>query len=295
MRGAIGPSRQLYVLHFPKVHVTGSSDYRMDAFAQQWCTAQTVSDAGLYVDDIWVRYFSIGGSSDAVGLTAYLHGLVMLGALQRDLVTYAVKELTESASSVDHADDADNAGEILSSHHSAGACMRGAWPVLRIRLRSMFDPLEAEHHRLLSLQRTNLIAAGHEKRFDRITLAAKDTFGMTSAFISLITSTRQVTKSTTGPHDMDLPRELSFCTHTITEDRTLIVPDTLKDTRFRTNPLVTGPPGLRFYAGHPLSGPGGWLIGTLCVLDTEPRAFDEHDATTLAFLAALAQTEIFTG
>jgi GAF domain-containing protein len=103
---------------------------------------------------------------------------------------------------------------------------------------------------------------------------------------------RQFVKSSTGPLGADLPRDRSFCSHTIDEDRTLVIPDATIDSRFADNELVHGTARLRFYAGHPLSGPGGWRIGAFCILDTEPRTFTEQDRQALRVLANLAQREL---
>lgn len=308
----------------------------MNAFDQQWHTAFILSHTDITIDDIWSRYVPLGGTADAVALTAYLQGTLLLSALQQDLVSYAVQEalisdhacppdtpcpLTDSAGyqptppsedapsqswerslpGEDRAGPASNAsstptGATLVAHvRHPVPDPEIRWPRLRVRLASMFDPGKAEQRRLEALQHTGLIRAGQEERFDRFTREAKARFGVTSAAITLITDTEQVVKSATGPLAGNLPRDISFCTHTITEDRAMIVTDATTEDLFRQNPLVVGAPYLRFYAGYPLTGPGGWRIGSLCLLDTEPRAFDENDRMSLIDLAHRVEAEILDG
>lgn len=273
-------------------HLVQELGHRMNSFDQQWRTADAISRAGLTVDDVWVRYFSLGGTADAVGVTSYLHGLVMLSSLQRDLLSYSVEELRRymPPATGDHADHQDH------QHGSsdAGTPRPGQWPILRVRLTDMFDAQEAERRRLVSLQRTGLLTAGRDERLDRFTRRARDTLGIDTSIISMVTGTEQIITSMTGTLGSDLPREMSFCTHTIAQDQTLIVPDATKDDRFSANPLVTGPPDLRFYAGHSLTGPGGWRIGALCLLDVRPRTFTRENRRTLETIANLVQAEILT-
>ncbi|BBE21365.1 hypothetical protein MN0502_02480 [Arthrobacter sp. MN05-02] len=264
----------------------------MNPFDQQWRTANAMRRADLTIDDVWLRYFSMGGTADGVAVASYLHGLIMLDALQRDLLTYAVEELTTSSPPgrkpdrpADHPDDQGHSSSVDIRHP-------GPWPILRVRVTDMFDPWEAERHRKASLQRTGLLTAEGDERFNRFTRAARDTFNVNSSTISLITGTEQIIMSLAGDLGRDLSREMSFCTHTILHDQALVIPDATKDDRFRTNPLVTGQPNLRFYAGHPLTGPGGWRIGVLSLLDLQPRTFTQQDHHTLKAITNHVQAEI---
>lgn len=90
-------------------------------------------------------------------------------------------------------------------------------------------------------------------------------------------------------------REMAFCAHAILEDRVLVVPDTEKDERFADNPLVTGEPHVRFYAGCPLKTADDELLGTLCVIDMKPRAFDRGQIELLKDLASLVEKELSPG
>lgn len=152
---------------------------------------------------------------------------------------------------------------------------------------------EAEFRRLHALYGTGLLETGSEERFDRITRRARDHFGVSSASIALITEDAQVIKSVVGPIGQDLPRGLALCATTIERDRTLVIPDATCDPRWRDHPLVTGGPRVRFYAGYPLSTADGWRIGTLCLIDDQPRAFTDEDVQVLRGLAAQVQLEIW--
>ena len=151
---------------------------------------------------------------------------------------------------------------------------------------------EAERQRLRSLHRSNLLDSGDEERFDRLTRHARSHFAVATAIISLIAEDRQYLKSFMGSFPRTLPREAAFCTVTIAGEDTLMVPDLLADERFRDSPVVVGPPFIRFYAGVPLRGPGGWFVGSLCILDTEPRRLGPRELRQLRRLADQAELEV---
>jgi GAF domain-containing protein len=155
------------------------------------------------------------------------------------------------------------------------------------------DPDEHEFRRLHASHESRLLETGPEERFDRITRRARDHFGVSSASIALITEDAQVIKSVVGPIGEDLPRGVALCAKTIERDRTLIIPDASIDPEWRDHPLVAGEPGIRFYAGHPISTADGWRIGTLCLIDDQPRTFTEEDAQVLRRLAAQVQLHIW--
>ncbi|MFJ6001297.1 PP2C family protein-serine/threonine phosphatase [Arthrobacter sp. NPDC092385] len=149
-----------------------------------------------------------------------------------------------------------------------------------------------EQKRLASLASTELLASPPEERFDRVTRLAQKLFGVSTATVALIADDRQVLKSLAGTLDTVIPRAAAFCSHTIASRDTLVVEDARQDDRFRSNPLVLGQPNIRFYAGQPLQGPGGWNIGTLCLIDQDPRAFTPEQEQILRDLAAIVQREI---
>jgi sigma-B regulation protein RsbU (phosphoserine phosphatase) len=149
-----------------------------------------------------------------------------------------------------------------------------------------------EAKRLESLDETELLDTAAEEGFDRVTKLAQQLFGVSGAAVSLIAEDRQFLKSAAGDLDVNVPRADSFCTHTILTSDTLIVEDAAKDARFSRHPAVLGEADIRFYAGHPLQGPGGHNIGALCIVDQQPHAFDDEQQGVLQDLAAIIQREI---
>ena len=146
--------------------------------------------------------------------------------------------------------------------------------------------------RVAELCQLQVLDTPSEERFDRITRTAQKLFGVEIVLISLIDEDRVWFKSKQGSDASHAPRSISFCAHAILRGSAFIVPDTLQDKRFHDNPLVTGPPHIRFYAGIPLHGPNGYRVGTLCLIDQEPRAFAEPQIAALADLAAWAELEL---
>jgi PAS domain S-box-containing protein len=132
------------------------------------------------------------------------------------------------------------------------------------------NDIEAE--RIKALKRLSILDTPPEVRFDHLTELAAFTFRVPIALISLIDEERQWFKSTVGLTETETERTIAFCDCAIRSDDVLVVPNALKDDRFKDNPFVTGEPGIRFYAGAPLKTPDGHRIGTLCVLDVKPRA-----------------------
>jgi sigma-B regulation protein RsbU (phosphoserine phosphatase) len=151
---------------------------------------------------------------------------------------------------------------------------------------------EDEQQRLASLASTELLNSPAEERFDRITRLAQQLFGVSTATVALVADDRQFLKSLAGSLEQVIPRADAFCTHTIKTPNTMVVEDAREDERFSTNPLVLGQPNIRFYAGQPLQGPGGWNIGTLCLIDQQPRSFSPEQEQIFRDLAAIVQREI---
>ena len=149
-----------------------------------------------------------------------------------------------------------------------------------------------EYARLNALRATGLLDSEAETVFDRLTWLATQLTGCPIALLSLVTARRQWFKSRSGIGLAQTPREDAFCSHTIAGSGPLVVPDALLDARFRDNPLVTGAPFVRFYAGFPLTDGGGFRLGALCVMDHEPRLLRERELRALEELTAIAAEEI---
>jgi len=152
--------------------------------------------------------------------------------------------------------------------------------------------LADEQDRLADLQALKLLDTPREQRFDRIVRLAADVLDAPIAYIALIDSDRQWFKARCGLAAQETGRDISFCGHAIQEARPLIVPDAALDPRFHDNPLVTGEPFIRFYAGHPLAGPGGKLVATFCIAGPQPRELTPRQLAQFEQFAELAQHEL---
>ncbi|MBL8340659.1 MAG: PAS domain S-box protein [Rubrivivax sp.] len=134
------------------------------------------------------------------------------------------------------------------------------------------DAAAAEARRLARLHELQLLDTAAEPMFDRLARLASQVAGTPIALISLVDAQRQWFKANVGLQGTEqTPRAVAFCAHTIGSDAMFEVADAQADQRFADNPLVTGEPGIRFYAGVPLTLAGGERIGTLCVIDRQPR------------------------
>ncbi|MGB0766221.1 MAG: GAF domain-containing SpoIIE family protein phosphatase [Phycisphaeraceae bacterium] len=153
---------------------------------------------------------------------------------------------------------------------------------------------ENENERLASLHALQLLDTPRDQRFDRIVELTKTVLEVPIAYIALIDSDRQWFKAKAGMCDAatQTSRDESFCGHTILQDTPLVIEDALKDARFFDNPMVTGEPYVRFYAGHPLQSESGHNIATLCVVDSSPRSFSDADMEKFRRLASLAEHEL---
>jgi GAF domain-containing protein len=129
----------------------------------------------------------------------------------------------------------------------------------------------SERERLAVLDSYGILDTPPEKAFDDVVKLASQLLEAPIAAVNLIADGRQWFKSELGLGTREMPLDDSICKFALLEERQLIVPDTLNDARFACNPLVTGAPGLRFYAGALLKTAGGVPLGTLCVLDLHPR------------------------
>ena len=149
-----------------------------------------------------------------------------------------------------------------------------------------------ENARLAALAASGLVDSPEEHRFDRIVRLASMATDSPIALISLLTTKRQWFKARVGLAPQQTPREWAFCSHAILQDKPFVVEDATTDERFSGNPLVLADPHIRFYAGVPLRDQDGHAMGTLCVIDREPRKLRANELQALLDLAAIAAAEI---
>ena len=154
------------------------------------------------------------------------------------------------------------------------------------------DIPENEADRLAKLQSLNILDTEPERRFDRYTSMTSHVFKTPISLISLVDRDRQWFKSAQGLEATETSRDISFCGHAILGDDVLEVENAPDDPRFRDNPLVTGEPNIRFYAGAPLKLPSGEKLGTLCIIDKAPRRLSGADKRLLMNLADMVVGEM---
>jgi GAF domain-containing protein len=149
-----------------------------------------------------------------------------------------------------------------------------------------------ETQRLAALLRCNILDTKAEQRFDDITLLATEICQVPIALVSLVGRDRQWFKSQVGIDVTETPRDLAFCAHAILSSEPLIVPDALADRRFKDNPLAVSEPHVRFYAGFPLITHDGFAIGTLCVIDHQPRYLSVEQVDRMKGLAVQVSQQL---
>jgi excisionase family DNA binding protein len=157
---------------------------------------------------------------------------------------------------------------------------------------SAYPRVPDEAVRLTALRSCGLVDTPPEAAFDRLTWLASQLTDCPVALITLLTARRQWFKSRLGLDMRETPREWAFCNHAVVQATPFVVDDTARDPRFADNPLVTGAPHVRFYAGVALRDANGQPLGALCVMDREPRRLRERELKALQELAAIAEDEL---
>ena len=158
----------------------------------------------------------------------------------------------------------------------------------------MEAPLPAnEAQRLEALDRYKVLDTPREREFDDLVRLAAQLTQTPISLVSLVDRDRQWFKGRYGLEVAETTRRLAFCSHTILHpDQLMEVPDATQDQRFANNELVTGPIQLRYYLGAPLVTPDGYALGTLCVLDRQPRQLTSEQKDALSVLARQVMTQL---
>lgn len=149
-----------------------------------------------------------------------------------------------------------------------------------------------ESERLDALESYRILDTSPEQAFDDVTKLAAYICDVPVAIMSLVDGDRQWFKSRVGMDATETPRDQAFCAHTILTTDMLVVEDATRDARFRDNPLVTRNPGIRFYAGAPLYTNDGFGLGSVCVIDHQPRQITAEQSDALTRLARMVMQQL---
>lgn len=251
---------------------------------QRALISEVFTRSSLGLDDLWNAYRAGGGGATCHDIHAYLQRAVDLPARESNVLADALNGLLKhdpASSPVAIAAEDGPYASPEASRQALGAA--GAF---------LLSEEEKEQERVRAVARTGLLDTPPEERFERIARKAQQRFRSSSAIITLIDDRRQFLKAVIGTVQQNMPKTRSFCNTTIQTPGPLVVRDAFIDDRFKWNPLVLGEPFIRFYAGHPIHDPEGWIIGTLCVIDQTTRTFDDDDERHLHDIALEAQQEI---
>jgi len=152
---------------------------------------------------------------------------------------------------------------------------------------------ENEPLRLQAVRAYAILDTDPELEFDALTRLASHTFSAPIAVVAMLDADRLWFKSKIGLDIPQLDRKIAFCAHAVMRPReSMVVPDLLSDQRFAENPLVANAPHLRFYAGAPIVDPAGLALGTIAVIDTQPRSFSNAQRDALMDLSTLVVTAL---
>lgn len=254
-----------------------------DGRPQRALMIAAVGRVGLAPEDVWRTGLLLGGTLSLPDVREYLHQRLDLPAPESDILAAAVNTLLRGTGM-------NLAVPPMAEDAPEGS--GGGIGDLGADAAFLLTDKEQEQQRLEAVRRTSLLDTEPEERFDAITRRAHERFRSSSVIVTLLDEHRQFLKSAIGPVEQNMPRTRSFCDTTIRESVPVIVEDAFDDPRFRWNPLVLGDPFIRFYAGHPLRSPDGWAVGTLCVIDQEPRTFDAEDEADFHAMALEVQAQL---
>lgn len=149
-----------------------------------------------------------------------------------------------------------------------------------------------EYGRQQALDRLQVGGTAKERPFERIVDLVKTTLNVPICAVSLIDNDRQWFRASRGLSVEETPRDIAFCDHAIRADEPFVIEDAACDQRFANNPLVLGEPFIRSYLGIPLRMPDGYMAGSLCVIDQQPRAFSSGEIEILKSFASLVTGEM---
>jgi len=143
-----------------------------------------------------------------------------------------------------------------------------------------------EKERLQKIMELGILDTKPDEKLDAITKEAVEAFNVKISTVTIIDDKREFYKSCQGLNVKEMPREVSFCAHAMLAQDVFIIEDTLKDDRFKDNPMVTGEPYIRFYAGVSIYSKEGINIGVFCIKDTKPRSLSTKEVGMLLDFAS---------
>lgn len=149
-----------------------------------------------------------------------------------------------------------------------------------------------EQQRLAEIKKLDILDTDSEERYDRITRMAKKLFNVQVAVISVIDDHRQWYKSKQGIEISEVPRDITFCSYTLSSPEILLVEDATQDERFAENPFVISEPNVRFYAGYPLKVTPNVILGTLCIFDDKPRIMNAEEIQIFEDFGKIVESEL---
>jgi GAF domain-containing protein len=159
-------------------------------------------------------------------------------------------------------------------------------------MNALIQNQDKEAERLEALHQCHILDTDPEEAFDDLTRLAAHICGVPISAVSLVDEHRQWFKSIQGLPVRETGRDVAFCAHTIGQPDLMVIPDAHEDRRFADNPLVTGDPNIRFYAGAPLVTADGHALGSLCVIDRVPRQLTPEQESALRLLARQATLQL---